>query len=126
MEQKILSPWGIVEKQEIILEGIYHIIAYNANGGIMIHQDKANQFLSSYAQKCCFHHGEYLCYEKPFQEPIILYELKKKGISISGFSFNTNNLVERIKRYNPKYWDEKIRMKTCKFTKRKANDQHER
>ena len=126
MRNNKYSPWGLIKNNIEITKGVYQIETINGNGGIIIHKEKAKSLLTPYAQKCCFIEGDYLYYEKPYQEPVIMYELMKRGIVIMGNQLEIQCIEEKIKCYNPQYWNSILRNNYFKKEKKKIKNEYQR
>ena len=122
------SPWGAVQKCEVLSGGVYRIctrgqggwnrdgwlsrgenVGQAAQGGIMVRRNAAG-FLSPEARKEALNVGNYLCYAENGGADIVVRELLDKGMleihdslyDMAGYEDGVNRSLQH---QNPEYWE---------------------
>lgn len=107
MREPSFSPWGEIQSCDTLYPGIY-LVTTPGHGGIIVELTAA-LYLSSYARKCGFRDGGYLCFEEDCCEQVVLRELLDRGMwrlperikDKEGFEKEINRTIEK---YHPDYW----------------------
>jgi len=100
------SPWGAVEKYEVIHKGVYGVSTEDS-GGIMVSKN-AVDFLSAEARKIAFNSGNYLCFNKGNDEAVVFRELLDKNLLDSWTARQpvfVDYINNALKEHHPEYWE---------------------
>lgn len=79
MDYPRLSPWGEVERCDILAPGVYEV-STPSHGGIMVAAASAAAILSSEALQRGVTDGDFICYEEDCAAPIVIRELIDQGL----------------------------------------------
>ena len=100
------SPWGAIEKYEVICKSVF-VIRAKDGGGIMVRKN-AGDFLSAEARKIALNQGNYLCFNIGNDEAVVLRELIDKKMWDS-WTANQPVFVDLINKtlkiHHPEYWE---------------------
>lgn len=115
MNAPSFSPWGEIQSCDTLYPGIY-LVTTPRHGGIIV-EPTAALYLSTYARKCGFREGGYLCFEEDCCEQVVLRELLDRGLwklperikDKDGFEKEINRTIEK---YHPNYWEARAAGKT--------------
>ena len=116
MREPSFSFWGEIQSCDTLYPGIY-LVTTPGHGGIIV-EPTAALYLSSYARKCGFRDGGYLCFEEDCCEQVVLRELLDRGMwrlperikDKEGFEKEINRTIEK---HHPDYWRARAAGKTA-------------
>ena len=121
------SPWGEVQRQEVLCSGVFSV-STASHGGIMVHGSVAKAVLSPAARKHCFRDGSYYCFEEDCDAPVAIRELLDKGLYTAPVNdyFKPGEYERVINRslqeYHPDYWKDREAAQANRSEKQKERE----